>query len=212
MTDTTEHRRADTRSVETAWADTLQAELPLPEDERPRDYANFLFGNPLFTMGEVGPDAAVVLIDDLLDRHPPTEFFGVDDALSADEWADLKERLVGTLAEGVDGERPGPASAFPGTDTGPVESAAGTQEPASPDTAPGTATSGSPTGRGFASEGLDLDGSIATPTDLARAVDDLVAASGLDSDEARRALEVVLADLDADGVADDPDEASDDGA
>ncbi len=208
MTDTTDTRTTDTRSVETAWAETLAAELPLPEDERPRAYANFLFGNPLFTTGEIGPDAAVVLIDDLLDRHPPTEFFGVEGALSPEEWATLKETLVGHLAEGVDGERPGPASAFPGTDAGPAETGAA-QGTASPDTAPGPSTGTAPTGRGFASEGLDLDGSITTPTDLARAVDDLVTASGLDPGEARRALEVVLADLDDDAGGD---AGGDDGA
>lgn len=210
MTDTTETQQVDTRSVETAWAETLQAELPLPAEEEPRDYPNFLFGNPLFTMGDVGPDAAVVLVDDLLDRHPPTEFFGVEGTLSGEEWASLKETLVGHLAEGVDGERPGPASAFPGTETGSDESAgAAADGPVSPDTPSGASSvqGQAPTGRGFASDAPSLDDSITTPTDLARAVDDLVAASGLAPDEARRALEVVI-----DGLNQDADEDADDDA
>lgn len=102
------------RSVETAWTEALQAELPLNEDsEAVRKYPNFLFGNPLFIMTDIDPDAAVVLVDHLLDRHPPMAFFEVEGALSASEWAALKETLVKYVSEGVQGKRPGPASAFP---------------------------------------------------------------------------------------------------
>jgi len=203
---TTNTTRTDARSVETAWAETIQAKLPLEEEDEAKKYANFLFGNPLFTMGDVGPDVAVVLIDDLLDEHPPMEFFGVEGSLSTDEWATLKGTLVDYLAEGVDGERPGPASAFPGAPAVENETVASeAMEPPSPEApeTPGTDPTVAPTGRGFAAESPDLE-SVSTPTELARAVSDLVEAAQLESNKARRALELVIEDLE--GESDDDDE------
>jgi len=201
-------QQTDTRSVETAWAETLRAELPV-DDRDPRAYATFVFGNPVFTMTDVGPDTAVVLVDELLDRYPPAHFFDVEGALTTEEWADLKERLVVLVGEGVDGERPGPASAFPGTDAESDEGGTTAAEgPASPDTPSGPGVDDAPTGRGFASDAPAVGDGVTTPTDLARAVDDLVRASGLDPAEARRALELVLEDLDDGGGDGDGDDAA----
>jgi hypothetical protein len=202
---TTQTDATDTRSVETAWAETIQAELPLDGEDEARKYANFLFGNPLFTIDDVGPDAAVVLIDDLLDRHPPTEFFGVEGSLSTDEWATLKGTLVDYLAEGVDGERPGPASAFP--DAPALEegaggaAAAGTGSPdttVSPKTTNGVESTTPGVGVGLADEGID-PGEL----DMAGLYDAVAAeveAAELDVEAARATLRRVREDHQADDV------------
>lgn len=197
---TNSHGDDGPRSVETAWADALTAELPIDDADEPRDYADFLFGNPVFTMTSVDPDTAVVLVDQLLDRYPPMSFFGVDGALTTEEWAELKETLVVRAAEGVDGDRPGPASAFPsGPETASDPVATGESTPAgteSPD-GPGRPSTTAPTGQGFAADAPDLD-AVDTPTALARAVEQLVEAADLSPAQARQALELVVDSLQED--------------
>jgi hypothetical protein len=191
------HTDPDTRSVETAWAEQLTEELPLDATDDPRAYADFLFGNPVFTMTDVDPDSAVVLIDRLLDRYTPMAFFDVEGALTTSGWADLKETLVTRLAEGVDGERPGPASSFPTvSESAPKTSTIGGSDPArtqSPD-APESPGTTAPVGQGLASEGPDLS-DVDTPTSLARAVRELVEAADVEPGQARQALELVLEEL-----------------
>jgi hypothetical protein len=190
------HPESEPRTVETAWAETLTDELPIDETGQARAYADFLFGIPAFTMGSVDPDSAVVLVDQLLDRYTPMTFFDVQDALTTAEWADLKESLVVQFAEGVDGERPGPAGSFPDVSESVSDQATGVPGPAGTESPGGPAgPSASPmTGRGFAADAPDLD-DIDTPTTLARAVSELVEAADLPPDQARQALELVLADL-----------------
>jgi hypothetical protein len=197
-------------SVETAWVETLQAELQIDADEGAvRKYPNFLFGNPLFTMGDVDPDTAVVLVDRLLDRYRPEAFFDVEGALTAEEWVTLKEDLVGYLAEGVDGERPGPASAFP--DAPVVEddhATAGVESPGAPETTEspagtdGRAGAVSDLGVGLADEGFDDD--ELTMAGLYDNVSAVVAESDLDSESVRMALERVIEEAEAkDDTGDD---------
>lgn len=200
---TTNTKQTDARSVETAWAETIQAELPLEEEDEARKYANFLFGNPLFTMDSIGPDAAVVLIDDLLDRHPPMEFFGVEGSLPTEDWAALKETLVNYLAEGVDGERPGPASAFPDAPAlkEDAETATGTgslDTTISPKTTNGVESTTPGIGVGLADEGID-PGEL----DMAGLYDAVAAeveAAELDVEAARATLRRVREDHQADDV------------
>lgn len=191
------HTDPDTRSVETAWAERLTEELPLDATDDPRAYADFLLGNPVFTMTDVDPDSAVVLIDRLLDRYTPMAFFDVEGALTTAAWADLKETLVTRLAEGVDGERPGPASSFPTvSESTPKTSTTRGSEPArtqSPD-APESPGATAPVGQGLASAGPDLS-DVDTPTSLARAVSELVQAADVEPEQARQALELVLEEL-----------------
>jgi len=185
---TTVNETTDTRSVETAWAERLAAELPV-DTEDGRRYANFLFGNPLFTTRDIEPDAAVVLIDELLDRHTPMSFLDIEGYLTTEEWAVLKEDLVVHLAEGVDGERPGPASAFPDAPALEQTTTEETVETVSPETttAPETTEAQATTagiGVGLADEGFDPD-----KLDMAGLYDAVVAViqdSELD-DESKRA-------------------------
>ena len=191
--DTNQFIGPGTESVETAWAAALVDDLPIDHGDDPRSYTDFLFGNPAFTMTEIDPDSAVVLVDQLLDRYPPMAFFDVTGALTTEEWTDLKERLVVLLAEGVDGERPGPASAFP---DGPEEASeygvtAGQPQAGTQPAHTSASSMQAPTGRGF---GPDLSG-VDTPTELARAIEELVEEADLDPALARQALELVLDDL-----------------
>jgi hypothetical protein len=186
--DTTE--TTTVQSVESAWATTLRAELPLSGDVEARKYANFLFGNPLFTMTDPDPQRAVLLVDELLDRHRPMAFFGVEGALTTEEWAALKERLVARLVEGVEGERPGPASAFP--DAPALEETA--ESPATPETPAGTPSPAATAAAGLADEAVDAEG--LTMTGLYDHVSEVVAAADLDAESVERALKRVIDDLD----------------